>query len=238
MGMTKPSGPAEFEDKPFILLFGDAIYFAGLAHEQSTTETRSIHARAAILMTVFAVEGALNSAIYAQGLPNRLLKKVERYTCEEKVEFLTYSTGNLARLENDNSRIVEFCELVALRNYLAHPKNKKWRLHGDEMPDGGTAFRHETEHRTDKLKISYISTGWTSDVAILALQVADRFLAEIFTIICPIADKDKCRIFYSDMRGVNWSMTTHPRFADSQFVHARKAYGLKFKYLPETKSSS
>lgn len=230
-------GTAEFEYRPFISLFGDAVYYTDLARpETGPSGILATHARIAVLLTVFSVEGAINSALHNIGLSSRLFKRIERLPFPEKIEFIAREATEpkVSDFDQDIPEIADMLELIELRNEQAHPKNRKRKVSrapGESDPHGKPAFKDVELQYSPRLKIVRASSAWTHQTAVSALRVADAFLDKYFVDLCRLKKKRLDEIFLCRFTGEGWSSTVYEQDSANRVLATKAAHGLRLSYL-------
>ncbi|MBI2517289.1 MAG: hypothetical protein HYV95_10275 [Opitutae bacterium] len=229
------SREATIEFRPFLWLFADAAYYADLAGDKNIErEFRASHARCSILMTVFAVEGALNSALIARFSSKRLFRRIERFPFPEKTEFVAHTFGAQAKIDSNAGFLLDMEELVDVRNQQVHPKNTRKKMVGGKDAQGKPSYRNPKPGFSPRLRIPDSPSEWDHDTAVTAIRVADRFLSQFFTDICLLKEADKTTIFLSGLEGDGWTATIHEQHAEKQLQKSRAGLKLGLQYMPDS----
>lgn len=227
-------GNAELEFRPFLCLMSDAVLYSKLAADPTIErQYRASHAKCSLLMAVFAVEGALNSALLAQVSSNRLYRRIERFPFAEKVEFIATTYQAQQRWKSDAGWFLDMCELVDVRNQQVHPKNKRTKLVGSKDVTGHPHYKTPEPEFSHRLKIPIATGDWDSGMAATSIRAADKFLEGLFVEVCQFSDDQSSSVFVSRMEGEGWKLSVHEQHAEQQLVASMDSLNIRLQYMPK-----
>jgi len=233
MSRTVFKGEATFEERPFLSLFADSIFYARLAAKKGCRpEFIASHSRVSVLMSVFAAEAALNSALMRRKVSKSLRERVERFPFVEKAEFIANSLGYGEKFQAEAPSIADMAEIIKLRNQLAHPKNSQNKASGELTEAGTGRFDIVTKALSPRLKISLISNDWNAEVAFTAIKVVDSFLEHFFHTLCALNTRERRHVFQSSIHlGNGTSVILHQKRASMQLRYARRIMKIRCGYF-------
>jgi hypothetical protein len=171
----------------------DAQKFVQLA-EAEQSKLRSFYARHAILSCVFAVEALSNKIASEFYLLPSGYDSFEKLGLRQKVFALPLVCGKgqpIGRtLDQSKEPFQSFCELVAIRNWMVHPKTTTY-VEASTLP--GTIMDHETGDQFPWIETDFGGT-WpqtgiplnpfelTGKHARKALDITEKLISELLTL--------------------------------------------------------
>lgn len=231
---TAAPDAAIFEYRPFLATLADAIFYLRLSRRSARKpEAEARHARVSFMLTVFAVEASLNSALARTRSSKKIKERISRIPMLERLEMLSllYRT---TEFDSQRPSVVALLDAVRQRNRFAHPTNNRSKVRKTAHVAHGPTFEDETKEISETLGLPSRMENWRAIHAEAALRASDLFLGYYFVSLLQLNRDALCDVFLSLLtpHESERGNPVHQVESANQLRWAKRHLKMRFDYIP------
>ena len=194
----------EITINPFKMHLGDAILATHLAKEahlglpDATSAMRAMLSRTAVAHAVFAFESAANCFLAKLPRSRDFRNNAEMWSAFDKFDLYLLTVSGTPKLPREDAKVKAMTDLIKLRDRHVHPRLGTYPVSRSETADISMKL---VAPETQALAIPPLAIAWSSEHAVMAINVVLAFLRlffELSTVPKPgiraiLSDTVKCK---------------------------------------------